>query len=1227
MSRSTVLVIGLVCASATSRADTSFGAGSIIVPVTAPYQTDCGSVSAYGFVYNILRANAWLAANGHGTIEVYYAYKESKSSPNRCTPTNRLAGPSYPGKSSPAHDDLKWNDGCDFQVFSSNPSTVPVKRITNSTAHTSSTDSASFSTNATTDSTHTSTSSGRATYPNWPSTTISAPLTTTVRYWGGAFVIDDQDAVVVRRLIRGSSSGGLVAQDAVTGGNTISFAPFISGSCSYGTTIGGNLNFHVAQVAFTAPTPKILSTKPPRLALLGRNANQKPFDGSGFFFCSSGVGGNDCRGSASRTGRVADTILQNYLERAGLTFTGANGCPINGYLATNHPSLCPSPNKTGQIYDLLDFRDLMGASLASSKLGATSGGEPLYKMFWAPHWEFIGANPNADERQALANIASFANQQAGVMAQCASISAFEGADGSPAMNSFSSTQFQTCTSASCNQISHGLEINTGSINSAGPFSTDALRNCTDPNLSNGQPCAYFAEPGDAFVQIGDYKFNALQSVASTVADFKPASGAKYRSGVKTLVSGVSSLDNTKLGSAATVRTMAGFKGEFVTRNLKDDSSEKSNILYLGTHDETDSIAGTKIALQTLLLLGDPPVVPVNREITRASPVIATINGDVDIVQGTFESIVPAPTTKTATTDAEATSFEFPFLLGHLRGIRANQVAVSGTDFNALPSAAVAFDAATNIPPVTPSGCASYFTGNCRTVFTHTDAGVRPARRMVQTSGTSFTAIKSVIAPGLTTANQTLVVSRVLAGIPDADNPGNYVAKLGGIDRSTAAVIGTSLVAGSPTRPQMIYVGAADGMVHAICAQAIGACPSIGRELWAFIPRTQLSRLRTNTARIDGSPRVIDLFGDFDPTDSVVSRSFRTIMLVPSGSGDPGVAGEQPSVTALDITDPFNPTILWEYVTPTARGVTDFGVAIELTAGLTKASSGNKNLAFVHTNNGGTGTSGSVVSAIDIETGTLLWQTGHQYPAPRVSASGTVPAAGIPGAAIAVDRTGANAFTDVFYGTLYGDLWRLTASTGANPYGANPLFRFTTDKKPFGAAPAIFSDNPANPQSLFVAAVSGGYFDPAALTLWSGDQHQIVAMSANTAVGNTPLNESSASLLKFIKNLNAGERGFAQPTVVGDQLFVTSDTTDVNAAAFGQSSDTGHLYRLDLSNGGNMSTVVINGGAGSIAHSGTELYAASGTQVERLATNANGATAAAISSNKDKLERRLWLQSM
>ena len=78
-------------------ADKQFNAGALIIPPSAAYQTDCGAVAIYGLVYDILRANAYIAAHPvqfpNGPIEVYYAYRDTKKSPNRCTPTNLSVNP------------------------------------------------------------------------------------------------------------------------------------------------------------------------------------------------------------------------------------------------------------------------------------------------------------------------------------------------------------------------------------------------------------------------------------------------------------------------------------------------------------------------------------------------------------------------------------------------------------------------------------------------------------------------------------------------------------------------------------------------------------------------------------------------------------------------------------------------------------------------------------------------------------------------------------------------------------------------------------------------------------------------------------------------------------------------------------------------------------------------------------------------------------------------------
>src|SRR6185312_14785025 len=93
------------------------------LPTSASFQDDCGAVSVYGLVYDVLRANTWLAANGYTPITIHYAYNDTKGSPNRCVPTNLDAPPT---------NDPAWNDGCDFQITSA--TAMPVTLVANANA-------------------------------------------------------------------------------------------------------------------------------------------------------------------------------------------------------------------------------------------------------------------------------------------------------------------------------------------------------------------------------------------------------------------------------------------------------------------------------------------------------------------------------------------------------------------------------------------------------------------------------------------------------------------------------------------------------------------------------------------------------------------------------------------------------------------------------------------------------------------------------------------------------------------------------------------------------------------------------------------------------------------------------------------------------------------------------------------------------------------------------------
>ena len=169
------------------------------------------------------------------------------------------------------------------------------------------------------------------------------------------------------------------------------------------------------------------------------------------------------------------------------------------------------------------------------------------------------------------------------------------------------------------------------------------------------------------------------------------------------------------------------------------------------------------------------------------------------------------------------------------------------------------------------------------------------------------------------------------------------AVMGGVVHSQPAIItASSLVQDAPAtkhRPTVLYVGGLDGMLHALYVPSdgndagytgpsttlhnfnksanessgstfAGHTPYTGAftppsqpltELWAFIPPGQLPLLKTNNARVDSSPAVTDVFGDFGGTGV---REWHTVLVASAG-------GSNREIFALDVTNPLKPVLLWD----------------------------------------------------------------------------------------------------------------------------------------------------------------------------------------------------------------------------------------------------------------------------------------------------------------------------
>jgi len=115
------------------------------------------------------------------------------------------------------------------------------------------------------------------------------------------------------------------------------------------------------------------------------------------------------------------------------------------------------------------------------------------------------------------------------------------------------------------------------------------------------------------------------------------------------------------------------------------------------------------------------------------------------------------------------------------------------------------------------------------------------------------------------------------------------------------------------RPTVLYVGTNDGVMHAFAVED-HAIPSVrtltaGEEIWGFVPPVLLPKLESATSAhqfmVDATPVVHDVFFLRRPGDSVTPNAYHTVLLF--GLRDGGNA-----YTALDVTDPLNPSFLWQF---------------------------------------------------------------------------------------------------------------------------------------------------------------------------------------------------------------------------------------------------------------------------------------------------------------------------
>ena len=397
-------------------------------------------------------------------------------------------------------------------------------------------------------------------------------------------------------------------------------------------------------------------------------------------------------------------------------------------------------------------------------------------------------------------------------------------------------------------------------------------------------------------------------------------------------------------------------------------------------------------------------------------------------------------------------------------------------------------------------------------------------------------------------------------------------------------------AAKANRAGMVYVGANDGMLHAFNAEN-------GQEAWAYIPSMVLPEIYRLADKeyagkhqffVDNSPEVGDICPNA-PASACTGAQWKTILVGGLNRGGKGYF-------ALDITDPANPVLLWEF-TDATLGYTYGNPRI------TKLKDGTWVVMFAsgHNNADGKGRlyvlnafSGQKIRTIETNTGSASAPGGLA----RISAHAREPMTN-------------NTTTAVYGGDLLGNLWRfdVNGDIGASGYDAHRLATFkdadgkpqSVTAKPLEATikgkPVVYVgtgrflgtsdvmntgiqtfyavrdpldatsyfDNPRDAGNKFVAQTISAGTCPEGAELSVCSPGQLVRTSSSNAVDWSVANGF------YVDFLVPGERSATDPTLgLGTLLFTTITPQASSANVCGDdsgSTSASFVYALDYLTGG------------------------------------------------------------
>ena len=381
---------------------------------------------------------------------------------------------------------------------------------------------------------------------------------------------------------------------------------------------------------------------------------------------------------------------------------------------------------------------------------------------------------------------------------------------------------------------------------------------------------------------------------------------------------------------------------------------------------------------------------------------------------------------------------------------------------------------------------------------------------------------------------------------------------------------------SSTRPAVVYAAANDGMLHAFDQ-------ATGDERWAFIPSFVLPNMykladanypNNHVFMVDGSPVMGDIY---------VNSAWKTIVVGGLNAGGRGYY-------ALDVTDPLNPKMLWEF-SDTDLGYT-FGNPV-----ITKKNDGTWVVVFSSGyNNVSPGDGNGYLYVLNANTGALLSKLGTNVSGAAVG--NTTTPSGLNKINTYVESDVNNTTKVVYGGDLLGNVWRFDIDSVVKPYlSAMRLaeLKVGTKPQPITSKPALaeVSYNGAKYKVIYVG--TGRYLGMSDLAntdtqtiyalkdswsetglgnvrLLTNQANEMVVQTATTATSATqgnivkgtakPVNWTTHSgwYLDFI---SSGERVSVNPLLVLNALYVGTNVPKNDACTVGGTS---WLYKLDIAKG-------------------------------------------------------------